>query len=150
MNGEAAKEAKEVGNHLLFLKAFLFVRLEKINASFQMASTSRSSSNMTQCKSDFFVPTFGLSTGAIIAIIVGAVLLYVALLFALFASKKEKKPEVKTVTVVETTTTTTKTGEEKTRKAIEKATTEVQKQTLSPAQAQLIKQDKAITASIKA
>lgn len=112
------------------------------------SSSSRSSSNLTQCKSDFFVPTFGLSTGAIIAIIVGAVLLYVALLFALFASKGEKKPQVKTVTVVETTTAS---GQQRTKDGgAEKKETSVQKAALSVAQTELIKQDKAIAASIKA
>ncbi len=63
-------------------------------------STSEERDELTRCKSDFWVPTFGIPTGGIIAIIIVAVLLYIALLVALLWQRKPKSDVVKVTTTI--------------------------------------------------
>lgn len=111
-------------------------------------------SSLTRCKSDFFVPTFGLSAAAIVAILVGAVLLYVALLFALFYSKRQNDDKnAKTVTVVEQTSTASAPGKAAPTAAPQGAKKDTKlAASTGGAQARLAEQDRALsaTASIKA
>jgi hypothetical protein len=55
------------------------------------------SNDLTKCKSDFFVPTLGLSPAAIIAIIVAAILLFIGLLVWLISSWRKSTGETKMI-----------------------------------------------------